>query len=152
MGDALGHFLGRSDVLMLVLLAALPATFLAWKALRAFVWDVRRKRAFFGSRFVRFQSELLVLGLIFAGGGLILALHLPLRAYLPTVYRLIFQYIVPFLVFFTKAMLLSFIVLWWRWTLPRLRVDQLMGVCWKYLIPLGFFCLVGQGFWMWFWS
>lgn len=152
MGDALGHFLGRADVLMLVLLAALPATFFAWKALRAFVWDVRRKRAFFGSRFVRFQSELLVLGLIFAGGGLILALHLPLRAYLPTIYRLIFQYIVPFLVFFAKAMLLSFIVLWWRWTLPRLRVDQLMGVCWKYLIPLGFFCLVGQGFWMWLWS
>jgi len=149
LGDALGHFLGRSDILMLLLLAALPATFFAWKALRAFVWDIRRKRTFFGSRFVRFQSELLILGLIFAGGGLTLALHLPLRGQLPTIYRLIFQYIVPFLVFFTKAMLISFVVLWWRWTLPRLRVDQLMGVCWKYLIPLGFFCLVGQGFWMW---
>ena len=150
MGDALGHFLSRPDVLMLLLLAALPVTYLSWKALRAFVWDVRRKRAFFGSRFVRVNSELLILGLIFAGAGLTLALHLPLRPYLPAVYRLLFQYIVPFLVFFTKAMVVSFVVLWWRWTLPRLRVDQLMGVCWKYLIPIGFFCLLGQGFWMWF--
>jgi NADH:ubiquinone oxidoreductase subunit H len=152
LGYGLGSFLSRSDVLMLLLLAALLTTFLAWKALRAFVWDVRRKRAFFGSRFVRYHSELLVLGLLFAGGAVSLALHLPLRPHLSTIYRLIFQYLVPFLVFFGKAMLLSFVILWWRWTLPRLRVDQLMGVCWKYLIPMGFFCLIGQGFWMWLFS
>jgi NADH:ubiquinone oxidoreductase subunit H len=149
LGSGLGNFLARPAVLMILLLAALPAIFLAWKALRAFVWDVRRKRAFFGSRFVRLHSELLVLGLIFAGGALTLLFHLPLRAYLPTIYRLILQYLLPFLVFFGKAMLVSFVVLWWRWTLPRLRVDQLMGVCWKYLIPMGFVCLIGQGFWMW---
>jgi NADH:ubiquinone oxidoreductase subunit H len=152
LGSGLGNFLARPAVLMILLLAALPAIFLAWKALRAFVWDVRRKRAFFGSRFVRFHSELLVLGLVFAGGALVMALHLPLRAYLSTIYWAFFQYLLPFLVFFAKAMLLSFVVLWWRWTLPRLRVDQLMGVCWKYLIPMGFVCLVGQGFWMWLFS
>jgi NADH:ubiquinone oxidoreductase subunit H len=151
-GRGLGIFLGRGDVLTLMLAVALGISMLAWKALRAFVWDVRRKQAFFGSRFVRFHSELLVLGLLFAGGALVLVLHVPLRAHLATIYRLIFQYLVPFLVFFTKAMLLSFVVLWWRWTLPRLRVDQLMGVCWKYLIPIGFACLVGQGFWMWLFS
>jgi len=152
LGRSFGSFMARPQVLMLLLLVALAATFLAWKALRAFVWDVRRKRAFFGSRFVRFHSELLVLGLVFAGGALVLALHLPLRAYLSTIYWAFFEYLVPFLVFFGKAMLLSFVVLWWRWTLPRLRVDQLMGVCWKYLIPIGFVCLVGQGFWMWLFS
>ena len=151
-GRSFGSFMARPQVLMLLLVVALAATFLAWKALRAFVWDVRRKRAFFGSRFVRFYSELLVLGLVFAGGALVLALHLPLRAYLSTIYWAFFQYLLPFLVFFGKAMLLSFVVLWWRWTLPRLRVDQLMGVCWKYLIPMGFVCLVGQGFWMWLFS
>jgi NADH:ubiquinone oxidoreductase subunit H len=151
-GRGLGNFLSRGDVLVFMLVVALGITMLAWKALRAFVWDVRRKRAFFGSRFVRIHSELLVLGLLFASGALVLTLHLPLRAHLPTLYRLVFQYLVPFLVFFTKAMLLSFVVLWWRWTLPRLRVDQLMGVCWKYLIPIGFACLVGQGFWMWLFS
>jgi NADH-quinone oxidoreductase subunit H len=151
-GRGLGNILGRGDVLILMLVMALGISWLAWKALRAFVWDVRRKRAFFGSRFVRINSELLVLGLLFAGGALVLALHLPLRTHLPTLYRLVFQYLVPFLVFFTKAMVLSFVVLWWRWTLPRLRVDQLMGVCWKYLIPIGFVCLLGQGFWLWLFS
>ena len=152
LGRSFGSFVARPEVLMLLLLIALAATFLAWKALRAFVWDVRRKRAFFGSRFVRFHSELLVLGLVFAGGALVMVLHLPLRAYLSTIYWAFFQYLLPFLVFFGKAMLLSFVVLWWRWTLPRLRVDQLMGVCWKYLIPIGFVCLLGQGFWMWLFS
>jgi NADH-quinone oxidoreductase subunit H len=57
-------------------------------------------------------------------------------------------YLLPFLAFLAKAMVISFVVLWFRWTLPRLRVDQLMGVCWRYLIPMGFVCLVGQGVWL----
>ena len=147
-GAAVGRFLAGPAVLMLVMIAAAPCAFLAWKASRAFIWDMRRKRPLFPSRFVRLNSELLFLAFVFASMALFLALHLPLRSRLPVIYTLIFVYLLPFLAFFAKAMLISFVILWWRWTLPRLRVDQLMGVCWRYLIPIGFVCLVGQGVWL----
>jgi NADH-quinone oxidoreductase subunit H len=46
-----------------------------------------------------------------------------------------------------KGMFFIFIQIWLRWTLPRLRVDQLMYVSWKVLTPWAFACLVGVGFW-----
>jgi NADH-quinone oxidoreductase subunit H len=40
-----------------------------------------------------------------------------------------------FLWFVAKGLLFVFAQIWIRWTLPRLRVDQVMYVCWKVLIP-----------------
>ena len=51
-------------------------------------------------------------------------------------------------IFFSKTFVLYYVVIWARWTLPRLRVDQLMAVCWKYLTPIAIFNLIGCAVWM----
>ncbi|MGH7872581.1 MAG: NADH-quinone oxidoreductase subunit NuoH [Candidatus Binatia bacterium] len=51
--------------------------------------------------------------------------------------------IAQFITFFLKAYAWVFVAMWVRATLPRVRVDQLMGLCWKYMVPLSFVCLLG---------
>ncbi len=42
------------------------------------------------------------------------------------------------ILFLGKAWFLIFVVIWIRWTLPRVRIDQMMNLCWKWFVPLSF--------------
>ncbi|MGL4551633.1 MAG: NADH-quinone oxidoreductase subunit NuoH [Gemmataceae bacterium] len=46
-----------------------------------------------------------------------------------------------------KCWVLVFVQMWVRWTLPRLRIDQVMMTCIKYLLPISCFLLLGVSLW-----
>jgi NADH-quinone oxidoreductase subunit H len=47
-----------------------------------------------------------------------------------------------------KTLFFVFVVMWLRWTLPRIRVDQMMNMCWKYLVPASFAGALFVAVWM----
>jgi NADH-quinone oxidoreductase subunit H len=64
-----------------------------------------------------------------------IATALVLGGYLPIIPQL--DVIPGPLWFLGKAGILLFVMIWIRWTFPRLRYDRLMNLGWKVLLPLG---------------
>jgi NADH-quinone oxidoreductase subunit H len=52
-----------------------------------------------------------------------------------------------FVVLTTKTSALVFVQIWIRWTLPRLRIDQVMMTCLKYLVPISCALFLGTVIW-----
>jgi NADH-quinone oxidoreductase subunit H len=49
--------------------------------------------------------------------------------------------------FILKVVIFVTVMMWVRWTLPRLRIDQVMTTCLKYCTPLAAFCFLGAVLW-----
>ena len=54
----------------------------------------------------------------------------------------IMGYIPSVVWFLMKSFVLSFVIIWFKWTYPRLRIDQLLSLEWKYLLPINLVNLV----------
>lgn len=77
-----------------------------------------------------------VAALLFFGGWM--PLHIPGF----DAFNHVMDYIPSVVWFIGKAIVLSFIIIWFKWTFPRLRIDQLLSLEWKYLLPINLFNLV----------
>ena len=76
-----------------------------------------------------------VAALLFVGGWM--PLHIPGWE----AFNHIMDYIPSVIWFLGKAIALSAIIIWFKWTFPRLRIDQVLAMEWKYLLPIGLFNL-----------
>ena len=80
---------------------------------------------------------------MFAVSGLAVTLflggwHAPVRA---------LEIVPSYVWFFLKLSALLFVYIWLRGTLPRMRVDQMMNVAWKFMLPMAFTCVIATAVW-----
>ena len=54
----------------------------------------------------------------------------------------VMNYIPGFVWFFAKTFFIVWLLMWVKWTFPRLRIDQILKLEWKYLMPLSLLNLV----------
>jgi len=59
--------------------------------------------------------------------------------------------LLQFFTFNVKVLFLVFVSMWIRGTLPRVRIDQMMSLCWKYFVPISFIDLIGSAIWVGIW-
>lgn len=77
-----------------------------------------------------------IASLMFLGGWM--PLHIPGW----DAFNNIMNYIPSIVWFLGKAFFISFVIIWFKWTFPRVRIDQLLAFEWKYLMPLALANLV----------
>lgn len=76
------------------------------------------------------------------GATLFLGGWMPLHFGEYNLFNEIMDYIPGIVWFMGKVFFLIFVIMWFRWTFPRLRIDQLLNLEWKYLLPISIFNLL----------
>jgi NADH-quinone oxidoreductase subunit H len=87
---------------------------------------------FFLSEFVNMFVVAAMTVTLFLGGWM------PLHIGDYAAFNSVMDLIPPFMWFGVKCALIIFVIIWFRWTFPRLRVDQLMHLEWKVFLPICF--------------
>ena len=77
---------------------------------------------------------------VFLGGWM------PLHVYGWGGFNKVMDFIPPFFWFLVKSFGVVFLMMWLKWTFPRLRIDQLLTLEWKFLLPINIFNLLLMAF------
>src|SRR5213082_2535789 len=72
----------------------------------------------------------------------------------------VLEFVPSYVWFFLQLSALLFVYIWLRATLPRMRVDQMMNLAWKFMLPMAFTCVIAAAVWHytgrglrgWLWS
>lgn len=93
---------------------------------------------FFLAEYAHMTTSCAFFALLFLGGY-----HLPLVPWLSPHNTTIVGVLLKFGVFFGKVVGLAFVMIVIRWTIPRLRFDQIMMMAWQVVIPMSLALVVG---------
>jgi NADH-quinone oxidoreductase subunit H len=85
---------------------------------------------FFLAEFMNMFIVASIAATVFLGGWM------PLHLWGFTSFNHIMDFIPPLVWYFGKTGFVIFVMMWFKWTFPRLRIDQLLTLEWKYLLPL----------------
>jgi len=104
---------------------------------------------FFLSEYTNMLIVCMIASIVFLGGWLspFKLFNLPYIDIIPDSFFILDGFYLGMFWLLFKSIILIFLMMWFRWTFPRLRVDQLMHLCWKVFIPFALGNLVFVCIW-----
>ncbi len=95
---------------------------------------------FFLAEFINMFIVASIAVTLFLGGWM------PLHVYGWDGFNRIMDFFPPLLWYLGKTAFIIWVIMWFKWTFPRLRIDQLLKLEWKYLLPINLFNLLLMAF------